>query len=498
MLKKKKKKSRKGIILELFIILAFISILSLILNIVGFSGYITENGSFETTLLVVKNILSKDGIKYILNNSLKNFQNLEPVVMIILSLISISILEASGLLKHIFTPMKKIKPIFVTMIVMFVGIISTFVGDYSYALLLPLAGIMYKYIGRNSSLGIATMFLAITAGYGTGIIYNYQVYELGNITEVAAGTIVTGYNYELLSNIFVLITSTILFTIVGSIIVEKFSKKYNRNEETDNLTISKKAGFCTLIVFIILTVLFVYSIIPGLPHSGLLLAKGEPTYIGKLFSSKSPLNQGFMFLIIIILMVCGFVYGFVSRNIKNTADYTKALTKSYEGTGYVFVLMFFVSIIYLFLDWTKISTILATNIIDFVGASRLSGLILVIVAFLSIVIISIFIPSSVTKWNLIAPVYVPLLMRANISPTFTQTLFLAADSVGKMFSPIYIYLIVAIGFMHKYDKDDNRNIFGTMKKLMPLIVLLSVIWIIIIFGWYLLGIPTGINTNITL
>ena len=71
-----------------------------------------------------------------------------------------------------------IKPKYVTMIVIFVGIISTIIGDYSYGLLLPLAGILYKYIGRSSSLGVLTMFIAITIGYGTGIIYNYQKYGM--------------------------------------------------------------------------------------------------------------------------------------------------------------------------------------------------------------------------------------------------------------------------------------------------------------------------------
>ena len=73
-----------------------------------------------------------------------------------------------------------------------------------------------------------------------------------------------------------------------------------------------------------------------------------------------------------------------------------------------------------------------------------------------------------------------------------------ADSVGKLFSPIYVYLLVAIGFMYKYDKDSNRSIINTMKKIMPSILILSLTWLVIIVGWYLLGIPIGINTNITL
>ena len=494
----KRKKRTMGPVVEIILMAVVITALCFLFSLIGFSGYITEGGTFETTLVVIKNIFSTEGIKHILNNSLINFQTLEPLVLVILSLIAVSILEASGLLKQIFLPLKKIKPKYVTLIVMFVGIISTIIGDYSYALLLPLAGILYKYIGRNSSLGVLTMFIAITIGYGTGIIYNYQMYELGDITELATQSIVTEYNYELLSNLFLLVTSTIILTVVGTIALEKFSKKFPRNEETDNLNVSSKASRITLIVFIILIALFVYCLIPGLPKSGLLLDKTEPTFIGKLFSGSSPLNQGFMFLIIGILMVCGFVYGTVSRNIKNTGDYSKALTKTFEGTGYIFVLLFFISILYEIIDWTNFATVISTNIIDFIGSTNISGLLLVILAFLSIVLISLFIPGSLAKWKLIAPIYVPLLMRANISPSFTQTIFLAADSVGKLFSPIYIYLIITIGFMYKYDKDSNVSIISTMKKIMPVILVLSLVWIVIIVGWYLIGLPIGINTNITL
>ena len=494
----KRKKRSIGPVVEIILFAVIISIICLFLSLLGTKGYKTEGGTFETTLVVINNFFSTSGIKHILNNSLVNFQTLEPLVLVILSLIAVSILEASGLLKQIFSPLKNIKPMYVTMMVMFVGIISTIIGDYSYALLLPLSGILYKYIGRNSSLGILTMFIAITIGYGTGIIYNYQMYELGDITELATQSIINEYNYELLSNIFLLIVSTIILTIAGTIVLERFSKKYPRNEEVDNLNISKKASRATLIAFIIMAMLFIYCLIPGLPKSGILLDKTQPTYIGKLFGGESPLNQGFMFLIIGILMVCGFIYGTVSRNIKNSEDYSKALTKTFEGTGYVFVLLFFISILYEIIDWTNFSTVISTNIIDFVGSTNLSGVLLVVLAFLSIIIISIFIPGTVAKWNLIAPIYVPLLMRANISPSFTQSIFLAADSVGKLFSPIYLYLIITIGFMYKYDKDSNMSIIETIKKIMPVILILSLVWLVIIVGWYLIGLPIGINSSITL
>lgn len=499
-----KKQNKKGVkrsigpIVEILVFAFAAAIAGLLFNLLGASGYKTDVRGLETTLISVNNIFSKSGIKYILNNSLVNFQTLEPLVMLLMSLIAVSILEASGLLKQIFSPLKQWKSKYVTLLVMFIGIISTIIGDYSYAMLLPIAGILYKYSGRSSSLGVLTMFVAITIGYGTGLIYNYQIYQLSATTQLSAQSIIANYNYDLLSNIFILIISTVILTIVSAFMLEKFSKRFSRNEETDNLNTSSKASKVTLIAFIIMMLVFIYSIITGLPHSGLLLDKTAPTYIAKLFGSSSPLNQGLMFLIIAILMVCGFIYGTVSRNIKNSGDYSKAFTKTFEGTGYVFALLFFVSILYEIIDWTNIFEVISTNIIDFIGSGSASGVILVILIFLSIVLISVFIPSTFAKWELMSPIYVPLLMRANISPAFTQTIFLAADSVGKLFSPIYIYLIIAIGFMYKFDNDSNISIIGTMKKIMPIILILSLTWIVIILGWYLLGLPIGINSSITL
>lgn len=497
-MKKNKKIQTMGPIVEIIFLIFGVSLLSFLLNIFNVKSYLTEAGTFETTLIVVNNILSFDGLKYILNNTLTNFQMLEPLILIILSLIAISILEASGLLKHLFSPLKKIKLKYIIAMVMFIGIISTLIGDYSYALLIPISGILYKYLDRSPSLGILTMFIAITIGYGTGIIYNYQAYQLGNITEIAASSITLDYNYELLSNIFLLVVSTVIMTIIGTIVLDKFSKKYIREEYNDNLNTSKKAGRITLVAFIIMCLIFIYCLIPGLPKSGLLLDKTEPTYIGKLFGGESLLSQGFMVLIIVMLMLCGLIYGRVSKNIKSSKDYSNALTKTFENTGYVFVLLFFASVLYEIIEWTNISTVISTKIVDFIGASQLSGLLLIVVAIISIILISVIIPATLNKWEIIAPIYIPLLMRANISPAFTQTLFQVSDSIGKLFSPIYVYLIVTIGFMYKYNKEGNVGIISIMKKIVPVILLLSLTWLVILLGWYLLGLPIGIGSSITL
>lgn len=497
MTKVSKKLKRTGPITTIIFLLIGVCVLSFILNLLGVRGYATEAGTLETSIVTINNAISKDGIKYILNNTILNFQMMEPLVYLIISLIAVSILETSGLLKHLLVPFKKMKFRYITFLTLLFGILSTFLGDYCYVLLLPLIGVIYKYLGRDSSLGVITMFIGITVGYSSGIFMNYQGYLLGMMTESAASSIDSSFKFDVWSNFYIMIVSTIIICILGTILIEKkLAKKYKRNEDTDNLVITKKAFIPSLIIGMLLIGFFTYAIIPGLPLSGMLLKSDSKYYIDSLMGEGAPLSNSLLLLILAIILICSFIYGKISRNIKRS-DYKYCMTKAFDNTGYIFVLMFFASVLLGVLDWTNISTVFATNIIDFVGSLQFSGIALVFIVFIAIVLMSILIPSALTKWNLASPVFVPLLMRSNINPAFTGYLFMAADAVGKCLSPIYIYLIIMIGFLYKNDKNDN-NIFGTMKHMMPILWLLMLSLLVIVLGWFLIGFPIGFGASITM
>ena len=495
---KRNLKKQGPIVTIIFLCLVF-ALVSFILNLFKVSGNITEAGTLETSIVTVNNIFSKEGIKYLLNNSIINFSLMDSIIYIIMSLMAVSILEASGLLKHILRPLTKIKSRYVTLIFIFIGITSTILGDYSYALLIPLAGVAYKLLGKNPALGIITMFIGLTIGYGVGIVPNYQDYMLGLITTKSATSIDASYNYHLFSTFYISIVSVVILTLSATFLIEKLLvKKFLRYDEVDKYNLSKKALYTSLIVGGIILAIVIYSIIPGLPLSGILLNDTYKVYIARLFGTDSAFGNGFMLIIVGLTIVCSYIYGRISGNIRNSNDTTNSLTKSFENTGYIFVLLFFSSIMIGLLEWSNIGSVIATNIVDFIGSLNFGGVPLLFVVFISIIIISILVPTTLTKWNLIAPIFVPILMRANITPSFAQAMFAAGDAAGKLFSPIYIYLIITIGFLYKHDSTMNTSIFSTMKKMMPTIILLTLIYFVILIGWYLIGLPLGFNTSITM
>lgn len=476
-----------------------IGLASFILHLIKVGGYITEAGSLETTLVSVNNIFSKEGIKYLLNNYVINMQLMKPLVYLIMSLISVSILETSGYINHLVKPLKQVKPFWITFITILVSILLVFIGDYSYVLLFPIVAAIYKILGRNPLLGMITVFLGVTIGNCGGILLNYQDYLLSLTTIKSASNIDVNYSYSIWANLYIMIASTIILTIVGTISIEKIlSKKFKRYDYETNVNLSKRALIITNIIALVIILWIIYCIIPGLPMSGIMLNGSETKYIAKLFGDTSAFGNGLMLMITGISVFCSFIYGRLSGNIRHRYDYTHLLTHSFENTGYVLVLMFFASIMLGLLEWSNISTVVTTNLVDLIGGLNFNGTLLVVIVFLSIVVISILIPTSITKWNLIAPVFVPLLMRANINPTFTQSIFMGADAVGKCFSPIYIYLIILISFLYKQDQKVNTSIFDTMKLMMPVILILSATVFIIVVGWYVIGLPTGIGASITL
>ena len=499
-MKKKKKKFFQGALSTILIMCVIVMFLSFIFSLFGFEGYETyiSNNTLESSLVTVNNIFSVNGFKYIFTNSITNFKLFEPLVLLIISLVGISIADTSGMLDPVFIPLRKIKGSFLSFIVILLGVCITFFGNFSYVILFPLIALLYKKIGRSPILGILTVFLGITLGYGTGIMFNYDSYVLGSLTQASAIVEVDkDYTFSLVSTEYIMVISTFIISIILTHLVDKKISVYFKKHEVVNS--DNKFSYPVFVLFGVLLLILVYMIIPGLPFSGLLLDSGSVRYIDKLFGSNSPFANSFVCIYSLILSICGLFYGYLN-GIRTSDVYTKGISKTFDGLGYLFVLMFFASQLQGLIEWTNVGTILGSRMIDFMSNLQLSGAFLIVIFFIIIVIMSILIPSTSTKWILASPVVVPLFMRSNITPDFTQFVFQVADSVGKGLTPVFAYFIVMIGFMQKYVGEEDRsvNMVDTLRMTLPVTLIIGLVWIAIVVLWFISGLPIGINGFSTL
>lgn len=497
---KKKKKVFQGALSTILIMCGIVMVLSFVLSLIGFESYQTyiSNGILESSMVTVNSIFSVNGIKYLFTNSVTNFRLFEPLVLLIISLIGVSIADASGMLDSIFLPLRKIKGSFLSFLVILLGISVTFFGNYSYVMLFPLIAILYKKIGRSPILGILTVFLGITLGYGTGIMFNYETYALGALTEAAAKVNVDpDYSFSLVSTEFIMIVSSFVISFVLSHLIEKrVVPHFSKGEVVHS---ENSFSYPTFALFLVLIVVVVYMIIPGLPLSGVLLDGGAVRYIDKLFGNNSPFSNSFICIFSLIISICGLFYGYIN-GIRSKDVYINGISDMFNGLGYLFVLMFFSSQLTGLIDYTNIGVVISSKMIDFISNLQLSGVFLILIFFVIVVIMSIFIPSTSGKWVIASPVVVPLFMRSNITPDFTQFIFQIADSVGKGLTPVFAYFIIMIGFMQKYVKDGDQpiTIIGTLKMTLPIVCIIGLLWILILALWFMSGMPIGIGGYSTL
>lgn len=496
-----------GSVLVLFIMTLAISLLSFLFSVLGIEGSQTTiaNGTLESSLITVKNVFSVEGLRFIIGNAVSNFKLLEPLVYLIISLIGISICEKSGFLKVLFSPLRKVKLNIIIFLTILFGIISTVIGDYGYIFLIPLTGVLYKYIGKNPILGILTLYLGITLGYGTGIIFNYNDHLIGMAAQTAAQISVSAnYKYSLFSNMYIMVVSTIVISILSTMIIDKFlvpklSVRYNAEDE--ELVVSKKALISSLLFGLAYIVLIVISVLPVKAlGNGILLDHEAVRYMDKLLGENSPFGNGLVLILTFLFLIFGYIYGKVSGNIKNGSEFSLGLSKNFEKLGFLFVLMFFASQMLAVLNWSNLGQVIAVRLIDFMNGLQFSGIILIIVFFIVVILMSILLPGTIEKWNLMYPTIIPLFMRSNITPGFTQFIFKVADGVGKAITPIHIYFIMMLAFLEKYKSNEEQqiSIFGTLKLLLPSILMIAGVWLLLIIIWYIIGFPIGVGTYITL
>ena len=88
-----------------------------------------------------------------------------------------------------------------------------------------------------------------------------------------------------------------------------------------------------------------------------------------------------------------------------------------------------------------------------------------------------------------APIFVPMLMRLNLSPELTQAAYRIGDSSTNIIAPLMPFFVLTVAFFQKYDEDSG--IGSVISTMLPYSIFFLVGWILLLSAWYMLGLPLG-------
>ncbi len=490
-----------------FLILILITIvLSGFLNLIGFEATYNKidvaTGELTATSESVYSLFSLSGIKYIFSSTVSNFTSFTPLSMLIIVLIGIGIMEKSGFIKTTFTILTKYcKKYTITFWLVFISVISSIAGDLGYVIMIPIAALMFSYGRRNPLIGIVAVYAALTAGSGINMLLTAVDSEMLKYTLANATLIDQNYTLSTFCFFFIMTVAVILVSIIITIITEKISvnnvDKYEFKDDRKELRLGKReyrglifsitAGALYLLIFI-------YNIIPGLPFSGNLLDYSQEFYIDKLFSFDSFFSNGFVFIVTMLFVILGLFYGIGAKTIKNNNDFCEDLTHSLDGTGRTLILIFLGSVLINVFKKSNIGTVLTITLANFIGNSSFSGIVLIVALFIISAISTIVLTGSTSKWAIISTTTIPLFMNSSLSPEFAQVIVRFGECMTIGLTPLLAYFTIYIAYLEKYNQQESPiSLFRTLKYQIVYSVIVGLVLLALLIGWYLIGIPIGIN-----
>lgn len=511
----KKKEVRLHPALLLFILTIIIMVVSSVGNILNLeTTYYNVNsvtGDLETQVVTINNLFNRTGLQYLVSNMINNFINFAPLGTLIVGLMGVGVAYKSGFLNSFFKMITKDKPrkLF-TFLVVLLGVISSMFYEAAYVILIPLAAILFMNLGRHPSAGICAAFAGISFGYGANIVANGVDNTLITYTQNATKILDQNYVVSLHGNIIFMIFATLLIAYLGMVVTEKYVVpklgRYTIDEE-DNIDLTtevskkeKKGVVMALLSTLIVVLILVYCITPGLPFSGLFLNLKEKTFVAQLFGDGSYFRQGSVLIFAVLLAFAGLIYGLRVKTIKNNKDIMNCMSYYLKGFSSLLVLIFFAAQFCLIFKETNIGVFIVVSLSEMLGNMQLTGIVLIIFTFIIIAISTFFVPALGTKWAILSPVIVPMFMQSSFTPEFSQAVFRAADSSVKGITPLFTYFVILIGFLQIYNskKKDIITLTDAMSLMVPYTIAFSILWFLIIIGFYIIGLPLGLNTGVML
>ena len=500
-----------------FLVIILSGILSIFQAQATYSTVNVNTKELEPVLVTIENLFSFDGLKFIISDATKNFLSFGPLGMLLLSLIGLTIAEGTGFIetltkRHI----SKISKTALTFFVLLLSIASSLINEVGYTILIPLMALVYFINNRNPILGIVTAYCGVAFGYGVSLFVGSMEVSLINYTKNAAILIDESAHIALTSNLIFIIATTIILSIVGTIVIEKIIApmigKYKKDDEfskTEQYRIinieeeeqkeierekyEKRGLRFALVISILVLFIFVYSLIPNLPFSGLLLDMKEKIYVNQLFGDNSYFQDGFAFLVSLVFILSGIAYGIGSKSIKNDKEIIDNASKKFSNIGSIFILIFVVSEFIAVFRKSNIGMVVTIWLARLLEHLSLSGIPLIIITLLLIAISNLLLTSTASKWMIFSPIVVPIFMQSNISPQFAQVVMRAGDSMTKGYTPLLASFVIYIGYLNIYNlhKEKPYTIRKALNMIRPYFLIISLTWILIVVGWYIIGLPIG-------
>jgi aminobenzoyl-glutamate transport protein len=486
-----------------------------------------------------RSLLTAEGVYWMLSSMLRNFTSMPALGLIFVAMLGIGLAEKFGFFSALMRALAFITPKkLLTPMIVLIGANSSVASDAGYIILPPLAAALYLAVGRHPIAGLAAAFAGVAGGFGAGFFPTGGDGALTGFAQDAARVIAPEYTVNYLHNAYFKAGSAIVVMLAGWLVTDLIVEPRLRRQQSSggdtsavtemSLTPAEKRGLIAALLTMagVLGVFAALIFIPGMPLHG----TGQPTLNDgrvvlhhavevlppdaatsapahdvlardPLIVAESPVrprmaetpgdrwSHVIVPIIFLSFLLPGMAYGFVVGTLRTQKDFVDAIYHGIRSIVPVLAIAFFMAQFVNYFAYTRLDRMLA-----YAGGSLLVQadlpVPLLLTLFVLLVVFGDFALSGMlSKFGVMAPIFIPMFMMVGISPELTTAAYRIGDSVVNIVTPLNSYLLIILAVLQKYN---SRAGLGSLISLMiPYSVVLFITWTAFLLLWWSTGWPLG-------
>ena len=460
-------------------------------------------GTDEIT--VITGFFTAEGLTWFTQNIGVNYLGFPPLATVLPILLAVGVAEKSGLLAALIRKAFGSAPRWsLPYAVAFVGVVGSIMSDAAFVVIPPLAALVFKAAGRHPVAGLLGGFAAVGAGYSTSLfVTSLDALFAGITTSVTenlpnAGSVVTP-----VSNYFFNVVSALVLIALAGFIIDKIleprlgRQQIARDEITDDdvlvpsvmntrLTHTENRGlFWSFVAGVVVAGVILVGVL--LPESSWRNEDGE-------FLPRSPLLSSIVFIVFVLFVIPGLVYGKITGTIARGSDVPRVMGQAIKDMSGFLVLAFILGQFVALFNFSGIGSWLAVAGAGGLESIGLTGYPAVVAFVLLASLLNLFIISGSAMWTLMAAVFVPLFVLLGYEPAFIQGAFRVGDSATQVLTPLNPYMIVLLTMLRRYEP--QAGLGTVIARMLPFAVTFWIAWVAVLSVFYFFDLPMGPGNGI--
>lgn len=511
-----------------------------------------KNPDGTPVVLTSRTILSTEGLYWLLSSMVRNFVTLPALGLVFVSMLGIGLAEKFGMFSALMRGLAIATPAtLLTPVVVLIGACSAVASDAGYIVLPPLAAALYLAVGRHPIAGMAAAFAGVAGGFGGGLPNAGDGLLAGFATD-AARVIDPGYAVSFDHNWYFKAASALVVTVAGwfvtDFIIEPRLKRTRPVQGGDTSAVQTMAltraevrglGAAGVVFLLVMGLFFAMIVVPGAPlnqrgiprlQNDLVLAQVPARVVSEEAFRAAPATQqlsreatvrdaagnvvdpgyyvitppatprpleavgdrwghAIVPLVFFAFLLPGMAYGVVTGSLRSQKDFIDALYHGVRSIVPVLVISFFMAQFLRSFEYTGLDRMLAFSGGALLAEASVPWPMLIVLWVLLVIAGDFVMAGMLSKFGVLAPIFIPMFMIVGISPEFTTAGYRIGDSVVNIVTPLNSYLLIILAVLQKYHKD--AGVGSLIALMLPYSVVFGVVWTVFLILWATAGWPLG-------